>query len=309
MPEKIAVILAKDRHPSIQQQALHDRLLAGLEHRAGLDVTVVPHLYDLAPDGPVVRFLRSIRADMIVLAWLYPRSTYWVLEASGIQGRLGRTSSLGEEEPLESPQRKPSRHERQDRTFWCFDLRRHDEPEPYLRQIAEIVARYTGLAERAEELAGKPNGKARVLEETTRLRWYPVVDRDRCTDCKECLNFCLFGVYGLDDRGGLLVENPDACRPGCPACARICPSGAILFPQHQDPAIAGDPQAPLQGLKLDLSQIFSGADPAALAAEERARALADREGDQPDSPPGPTDSPPNKTDVDRLIDKLDSLEF
>jgi len=309
MPEKIAVILAKDRNPSPEQQSLVDQLLAGLEHRPELEVTVVPHLYDLAPEGPAVRYLRSIRGDMIVLAWLYPRSAYWVLEANGIEGRLGRTSSLAEGESLATTPRKSGRRESPDRTLWCFDLRAHGDAEPYLRHVAQIVARRVGLAEQAEELAGKPNGNAKALDEATRPRWYPVVDFDRCTGCKECLNFCLFGVYSLDEGGMIFVEQPDACRPGCPACARICPSGAIMFPQHKDPAIAGDPQASLQGLKLDLSQIFAVGDPASLAAQERDRALAGEPASGPDRPPTPPDATSEKATLDSLVEKLDDLDL
>src|SRR5262245_34110763 len=28
--------------------------------------------------------------------------------------------------------------------------------------------------------------------------WFPVIDYDRCTNCMQCLSFCLFGVYGVD---------------------------------------------------------------------------------------------------------------
>ena len=71
--------------------------------------------------------------------------------------------------------------------------------------------------------------------------------------------------FHLQMQDDLLIEQPDSCRAGCPACSRICPEGAIMFPQHSDPAIAGDAEASLAGMKLDLSQLF-GADPAALAA-------------------------------------------
>ena len=30
--------------------------------------------------------------------------------------------------------------------------------------------------------------------------WFPVIDYDRCTNCMQCLSFCLFGVYGVDER-------------------------------------------------------------------------------------------------------------
>ena len=56
--------------------------------------------------------------------------------------------------------------------------------------------------------------------------------------------------------------------------ARVCPQVAIMFPQHKDPAIAGDPAGFAASLKLDLSQLFGGASSADLAAAERARAVA-----------------------------------
>jgi NAD-dependent dihydropyrimidine dehydrogenase PreA subunit len=306
MFEKISVVLSRDRQPRAEQIAIETALLAGLEHRPELDVSVVPHLYDLAPDGPAVQTLRSIKGDMIVLAWLYPRSAFWVLDANLIKGRLGRTVSLGEEEPLEAA--GPGRGEVPGRTIWCFDLRSHNEPAFFLRQINEVAASKVGSPEQAEPIDAAPNGKARIFEEPARSRWYPVVDLDRCTECKECLNFCLFGVYGFDQSGAIFVEQPDACRPGCPACARICPAGAIMFPQHKDPAIAGDPEASLQGLKLDLSQIFAGIDPTALAAQERERALADAK-KPADRPEAEQAAPAEKASLDRLVDEVDGLDL
>jgi len=38
------------------------------------------------------------------------------------------------------------------------------------------------------------------------------------------------------------VGIPDNCKTGCPACSRICPAGAIMFPIYaKDAAIAGAP--------------------------------------------------------------------
>lgn len=125
-----------------------------------------------------------------------------------------------------------------------------------------------------------------------------MIDRDRCSGCLECLNFCLFGVYGMDSADRLLIEQPDACRTGCPACSRICPEGAIMFPQHADPAISGGAEASLTGLKLDLSQLFSGADPADLARAERDSALS-----QVQTRPKPADR------LDNLVDELDELDM
>lgn len=73
--------------------------------------------------------------------------------------------------------------------------------------------------------------------------WFPVLDRERCTDCKQCLNFCLFDVYAVDDEGHVQVRNPANCKNKCPACARVCPVAAIIFPKY--------PDAPINGAEVD----------------------------------------------------------
>jgi Pyruvate/2-oxoacid:ferredoxin oxidoreductase delta subunit len=70
--------------------------------------------------------------------------------------------------------------------------------------------------------------------------WFPVIDYDRCTNCKQCLSFCLFGVFGLDADDRVEVRNPDHCKTGCPACSRVCPSVAIVFPKYEKGPINGD---------------------------------------------------------------------
>lgn len=71
------------------------------------------------------------------------------------------------------------------------------------------------------------------------LAWFPVIDYARCTSCGQCADFCLFGVYEKRD-GKVLVVNPKGCKSNCPACARICPQTAIVFPKYEyGGAIAG----------------------------------------------------------------------
>lgn len=138
------------------------------------------------------------------------------------------------------------------------------------------------LSESAAAAAGAPvaiAGPTDVVEFPLRIeehpgrRWYPVIDFSRCTNCMECIDFCLFGVYGVDGGSRILVEQPDNCRKGCPACSRICPANAIIFPQHKAPAIAGA-AGESGGFKIDLSKLFGAADesdddPLATAARER----------------------------------------
>lgn len=96
-----------------------------------------------------------------------------------------------------------------------------------------------GAAWSAVAVVADGAGSVEELAEQTSERWYPVLDRERCIQCRNCLQFCLFGVYGEAD-GQVTVVTPDACKPGCPACARICPRGAIMFPLYdEDEAIRG----------------------------------------------------------------------
>jgi NAD-dependent dihydropyrimidine dehydrogenase PreA subunit len=80
--------------------------------------------------------------------------------------------------------------------------------------------------------------------------WYPVLDKSKCTNCGKCHDFCLFGVYAIENKEVKVVE-PQSCKNNCPACARICPGKAIIFPKYAKSPINGgtteeeqfDPQA------------------------------------------------------------------
>ena len=165
------------------------------------------------------------------------------------------------------------------------------------------------------------------MEEHPARRWYPVIDYSRCTNCMECIDFCLFGVYGVDRGETIFVEQPDNCRKGCPACSRVCPENAIMFPQHKTPAIAGAP-VDAGGFKIDLSKLFGATerdeDPVAAAARERNEQLilagraavevplvgsrATEDNSVSDENSGST-APRKRDDLDSLIDQLDALDL
>ena len=102
-----------------------------------------------------------------------------------------------------------------------------------------------------------------------RRRWYPVIDYSRCTNCMECIDFCLFGVYGVDLLDRILVEQEDNCKKGCPACSRVCPANAIVFPEHKTPGIAGAEGGPVEDFKIDLSKLFGAPSALEMAVLER----------------------------------------
>ncbi|MGC8886116.1 MAG: ATP-binding protein [Verrucomicrobiia bacterium] len=93
--------------------------------------------------------------------------------------------------------------------------------------------------------------------------WFPVIDYDRCTHCMQCLSFCLFGVYGANEDGKLRIVNAESCKTNCPACARVCPEMAIIFPKHQSEPINGGeiPESEEQSQlkqKVDISLLLGG---------------------------------------------------
>lgn len=104
--------------------------------------------------------------------------------------------------------------------------------------------------------------------------WFPVIDSSRCTNCQQCLGFCLFGVYGLSAEGKVEVQNPQACKTNCPACARICPEVALIFPKYESGCIAGaeitDESREKDRVQTDLKQIL-GSDVYAALAQRKAK--------------------------------------
>ncbi|MFM8878930.1 MAG: ferredoxin family protein [Verrucomicrobiota bacterium] len=92
--------------------------------------------------------------------------------------------------------------------------------------------------------------------------WFPVIDYDRCTNCMQCLSFCLFGVYGVDSGKRIQVQNNDNCKTNCPACSRVCPEAAIMFPKYKAGPINGDVVSDSdlnrEKMKIDISSLLGG---------------------------------------------------
>lgn len=118
-------------------------------------------------------------------------------------------------------------------------------------------------------------------EPETAPAWYPVIDTDRCSGCGQCHEFCLFGVYEKQEDGRIVVVNPGSCKNNCPACARICPEAAIMFPKLGEAPIDGseirDEAAVRANVKLNVDEILGDDVYAALRArKQKRRALLNR---------------------------------
>lgn len=61
------------------------------------------------------------------------------------------------------------------------------------------------------------------------IRWFPTIDRDKCTKCGVCVEFCHRKVFSWVDDAPV-VSNPYGCIVGCTGCEGKCESRAISFP-------------------------------------------------------------------------------
>ena len=82
---------------------------------------------------------------MVVLAWLYPRAAFWVLDRDGIKGQYGesplKSASADDDEEMGEPElpkgigalHVPDRH------IYCLDMRDFNQHEPYVNEIRRIA--------------------------------------------------------------------------------------------------------------------------------------------------------------------------
>ena len=148
--------------------------------------------------------------------------------------------------------------------------------DPTGKTAAEVVELVAGI--RAE---------ANIAEPPKWKPWFPVIDYDRCTNCMQCLSFCLFDVYGVDAEKQIQVQNNNKCKTDCPACSRVCPEVAILFPKYRHGPINGDvvnaDDMRRESMKVDISSLLGGDIYAALrdrTAKSKSRFAKERDSDK-----------------------------
>jgi NAD-dependent dihydropyrimidine dehydrogenase PreA subunit len=138
-----------------------------------------------------------------------------------------------------------------------------NNPLPEFSHLDLINASFPEIAGKIDEFCDDSNGKhqfAEITEGSGWPAWYPVIDYSRCTSCGQCADFCLFGVYHKQE-GLVKVTNPEYCKNNCPACARICPATAIIFPKYRHGGAIGgseeiDEQAEHQRQARDIEQFL-----------------------------------------------------
>ncbi len=355
MAKRLNVVISQSQSKNPVKRKLEEDIVTSLLDEKGIDVTVVPHLYDIKPDSPGLLALQNIPGNMVVCAWLFERPIHWVLDRNNICGHPGEVSLITADEDDEEEEEKTEAEEKDrvvdsrtipNRKIYALDFRASTKPRDFVSELKRIhqenavqvvtlgdvtgaVSQLSTTAQQRNEsptndtaLAADGNGLEQPsvvnrFEEKGGRRWYPVIDYSRCTNCMECIDFCLFGVYGVDRIDTILVEQPDNCRKGCPACSRVCPENAIMFPQHKTPAIAGSNEA-AASLKIDLSQLFGAPtddkSSIAVAAAERDEQLSLAGRDEVGMTVGipkrqPAGDDKHRDELDALVDQLDDLDL
>lgn len=202
------IVFFRHRNEGITTEisAFEETALAALQKCDCDEIRVLPHLYDL-PEEESLKDVRQSGGDLHAISWLSQRACYWLLRKHGFDGEIRCCVDLL---PL-------------------FQSRRQDD----------LPERFVSLLELPPRGDESVTPIRQVELPSLKRRWYPVLDRDACTGCLECVNYCLFGVYEIAHDELPCVVHPDACRDGCPACSRVCPGGAIVFPEYEDPIISG----------------------------------------------------------------------
>jgi len=301
--QRLPVFISQGQSRNPIKRELETLVSEQLAQHQQLDVIRIPNLYDLTPANQSLTTLQDISGDFVIITWLYDRSTHWILNRNKISGQVGEIELIIETDDEDAEMELEDEDEKErvvasldipNRKIFSLSFLASNTPEDFVKEVLRIaeLPRDESLT---QWIKGKPNeaslqrfmeptndtalqgdgtlpilGQSGVtqIEDSSSRRWYPVIDYSRCTNCMECIDFCLFGVYGVDRLDTILVEGADNCRKGCPACSRVCPENAIVFPQHKSPAIAGG-AVDAGGLKIDLSLLFGAPDAQDTAARER----------------------------------------
>jgi hypothetical protein len=228
------IVISRCDGENADRRAFEDAVIRALEQAGRASVLVVPSLYSLADGDKALDALGELKGNLVIGSSLFPRAAYWVLHARGVRGGVDEE---GCEECCSAEACFCG-----ERKILAFNFAVCESPDEAVRRLLSGVTRrkpraanVREIAPAAKVMAGEPGAAGRSV-------WCPVIDYSRCVVCGQCHDFCLFGVYSTDDSNQPQVTAPDNCKPGCAACARICPEGAIMFPLYEgDEGIAGAP--------------------------------------------------------------------
>jgi len=247
MPGVGRVLVCRCVHAETMPRAALEEVLRRLRD-AAIEPEVADDLCELAArSDPRLRELAE--ADAATVIACYPRAVKWLFAAAEAPLSDGRVALL--------------------------NLRAESAESIVASLLSRQAANVSGESLILDSGSAIDNRKSAIENRKSAaaawMPWFPVIDYSRCTNCGQCLNFCLFGVFGRDGRGRVAALRPAKCKTNCPACARVCPEAAIIFPKHATPPINGAEIRP-----EDLERAKMKTDPTALARGDVYAALRKR---------------------------------
>ena len=82
MSKRLSVVISQSPSKNPVKRKLEEDIVAALLFENGIDVTVVPNLYDIKPDSTSMLALNSISGNVVVCSWLFERAAHWVMDLS-----------------------------------------------------------------------------------------------------------------------------------------------------------------------------------------------------------------------------------
>ena len=240
MSQPLRILYCHCAYAKVVPEEVKEEVLAGLS-ASGVAFEAVPDLCELAARrDPRMRQLADQADGDLEIAACYPRAVKGLFIAAdaplpddGVDVLNMRT------QPAEQ--------------ILASLLSDRADPEPQAADPPDTAPPRAVDRELAEQLAPQPGGWK---------PWFPVIDYDRCTHCMQCLSFCLFDVYGATPDGRITVKTASNCKTDCPACSRVCPEAAIMFPKYASGPINGDEVTEKdlgrEKMKVDISALLGG---------------------------------------------------
>ncbi|MEM9828580.1 MAG: hypothetical protein AAF958_18475, partial [Planctomycetota bacterium] len=85
---ELLVVVSKGQSRKPEKRGLETAIAQRASKLPGVEVLVIPHLYDLPKDSQSFQTLRDFGGDLVVVSWIFERATHWVLDRNQIRGRL-----------------------------------------------------------------------------------------------------------------------------------------------------------------------------------------------------------------------------
>ena len=177
MSKRLSVVTSQSPSKNPVKRKLEEDIVAALLFENGIDVTVVPNLYDIKPDSTSMLALNSIGGNVVVCSWLFERAAHWVLDRFGIAGHVGTVLLANEdeeededfEEEEESTDAKPvvnASRQLPNRKIYCLDFKASTKADEFIEEVKRIHAENAVNVVTLGDVIGGGNGTLPIASAT-----------------------------------------------------------------------------------------------------------------------------------------------